>query len=207
MVTKEQIIKWLKLTANVMQDNKEWLTQLDAAVGDGEHGINMARGFQKVSSHLPSVADKDIGSILKSTGTILLFAVGGAGGVIFATFFIEAGKVTSGMQELDSADIATFLKAGLSGVIKRGGAQVGDKTMVDALAPAVTAFDRSLEEGADTTEALGQAVAAAENGMTKTTHLVAKKGRASYLGERSIGHQDPGATSLYLILRALYDAV
>ncbi len=130
MVTKEQIIKWLKLTANVMQDNKEWLTQLDAAVGDGEHGINMARGFQKVSHHLPSIADKDIGSILKSTGTILLSAVGGAGGIIFATFFIEAGKVTSGRQELDSADIAAFLKAGLSGVIKRGGAQVGDKTMV-----------------------------------------------------------------------------
>jgi len=207
MVTKEQIIKWLKLAAHVMQDNKEWLTQLDAAIGDGEHGINMARGFQKVSSHLPSLADKDIGSILKSTGAILLSAIGGAGGVIFATFFIEAGKVTSGRQELGPADIATFLKAGLSGVIKRGGAQVGDKTMVDALAPAVTAFDRSLEEGADTTEALGQAVAAAQNGMTETTHLVAKKGRASYLGERSIGHQDPGATSLYLILRALYDAV
>ena len=138
---------------------------------------------------------------------ILLSAIGGAGGVIFATFFIKAGKVTSGRQELDPTDIAAFLKAGLSGVIKRGGAQVGDKTMVDALAPAVTAFDRSLEDGADATEALGQAVAAAQNGMAETTHLIAKKGRASYLGERSIGHQDPGATSLYLILKALYDAV
>ena len=207
MVTKEQMIKWLKITAHVMQDNKEWLTQLDAAIGDGEHGINMARGFQKVSNHLPSVADEDIGTILKSTGTILLSSIGGAGGVIFATFFIEAGKVTSGKQELDPVDIAVFLKAGLSGVIKRGGAQVGDKTMVDALAPAVTAFDRSLKDGADTTEALEQAVAAAQNGMTDTIHLLAKKGRASYLGERSIGHQDPGATSLYLILKALYDAV
>ena len=93
MVTKEQIIEWLKLAANVMQDNKEWLTQLDAAVGDGEHGINMARGFNKVSSQLPAVVDKDIGSILKSTGTVLLSAIGGAGGLVFATFFIEAGKV------------------------------------------------------------------------------------------------------------------
>lgn len=207
MVTKEQIIEWLKLAANVMQDNKEWLTQLDAAVGDGEHGINMARGFNKVSSQLPAVVDKDIGSILKSTGTVLLSAIGGAGGLVFATFFIEAGKETSGKQELGPADIAAFLRAGLSGVIKRGMAQVGDKTMVDALAPAVAAFDRSLEDGADTNEALGQAVAAAHKGMTETTHLVARKGRASYLGERSIGHQDPGATSLYLILKALYDAV
>lgn len=207
MVTKEQIIEWLKLAANVMQDNKEWLTQLDAAVGDGEHGINIARGFNKVSSQLPAVVDKDIGSILKSTGTVLLSAIGGAGGLVFATFFIEAGKETSGKQELGPADIAAFLRAGLSGVIKRGMAQVGDKTMVDALAPAVAAFDRSLEDGADTNEALGQAVAAAHKGMTETTHLVARKGRASYLGERSIGHQDPGATSLYLILKALYDAV
>jgi dihydroxyacetone kinase-like protein len=207
MVTKEQIIEWLKLAANVMQDNKEWLTQLDAAVGDGEHGINMARGFNKVSSQLPAVVDKDIGSILKSAGTVLLSAIGGAGGLVFATFFIEAGKETSGKQELGPADIAAFLRAGLSGVIKRGMAQVGDKTMVDALAPAVAAFDRSLEDGADTNEALGQAVAAAHKGMTETTHLVARKGRASYLGERSIGHQDPGATSLYLILKALYDAV
>ena len=207
MVTKEQIIKWLELTAHVMQDNKEWLTQLDAEVGDGEHGINMARGFQKVSSQLPTVADKDIGSILKSTGTILLSVIGGAGGLIFATFFIEAGKETLGKQELSSADIAAFLKAGLSGVVKRGGAQVGDKTMLDALAPAVAAFDRSLEGGPDTTKALGQAVAAAQNGMTETTHLIARKGRASYLGERSIGHQDPGATSLYLILKALSDVV
>ncbi|MEJ2047772.1 MAG: dihydroxyacetone kinase subunit DhaL [Dehalococcoidia bacterium] len=207
MVTKEQIISWLRLTAQVMQDNKEWLTQLDAAIGDGEHGINMARGFQKVSNQLPEVADKDIGSILKSTGMTLLSAIGGAGGSIFATFFIEAGKETSGKQELGPADMAAFLRAGLSGVIKRGGAQVGDKTMVDSLAPAVAAFDRSLEEGTDTAEALGQAVAAAQNGVTETTHLVARKGRASYLGERSIGHQDPGATSLYLILKALSDAV
>ena len=207
MVTKEQIIRWLRLTAQVMQDNGEWLTQLDAAIGDGEHGINMARGFQKVSSQLPALADKDIGSILKTTGTTLLSTIGGAGGSIFATFFIEAGKETSGKQELDTADIAAFLRAGLSGVTRRGGAQVGDKTMVDALAPAVAAFDRSLEEETNTTEALGQAVAAAQNGMKETTSLAARKGRASYLGERSIGHQDPGATSFYLILKALSDVV
>jgi phosphoenolpyruvate---glycerone phosphotransferase subunit DhaL len=207
MVTKEQVIKWLTLTAKVIEENKEHLTELDAAIGDAEHGISMARGFQKVAGQLPALADKDIGTILKSAGATFLSATGGAGGTIFATFFMEAGKAVSGKTELDTADLAAALRAGLAGVVKRGGAQPGDKTMLDSLAPAVAAFDRALSDGANTTSAMAQTVAAAKQGMVDTTGMIAKKGRASYLGERSIGHQDPGATSMYLILKALYDVV
>lgn len=207
MVTNHQIIKWLYTTANIMEENKDLLTQLDATIGDGEHGISMDRGFKKVTSQLPVVADKDTGTILKSTGTALISSVGGASGVLYGTLFISAGAAASVKYELNTADMAAVLRAGLSGLVERSKAQVGDKTMVDALAPAVEAFNRAAQEGASMTEALRQAVAAAEQGMKDTVNMVARKGRASYLGERSIGHQDPGATSLYLILKALHDVV
>ena len=207
MVTREQIVSWLKLTAEVIEENKEHLTELDAAIGDAEHGISMARGFQKVAGQLPELAGKDIATILRSAGATLLSATGGAGGTLFATFFMEAGKAVSGKAELSTADLASALRAGLDGVAKRGGAQPGDKTMLDTLSPAVSAFERALADGAETANTLAQALAAARQGMLATTQMVAKKGRASYLGERSIGHQDAGATSMYLILKALQDAV
>jgi len=207
MVTRDQIVEWLHTTGNVMEENKEFLTQLDAAIGDAEHGINMERGFKKVVSQLPAVEDKDIGSILKSAGMALISSVGGASGPLYGTLFMRAGMVALGKQELNTADMAAVLRAGLSGIIERGKAQIGDKTMVDALAPGVEAFDWAVKDGADMAEALRQTVVAVEKGMKDTIPLVAKKGRASYLGERSIGHQDPGATSLYLILKALHDTV
>jgi dihydroxyacetone kinase-like protein len=200
-------MKWLQAIGHVMEANKEFLTQLDAAIGDADHGINMERGFKKVNSQLSTVADKDIGSIFKSTGMALISSVGGASGPLYGTLFLRAGTVASGKHELNTTELAGVLKAGLSGVIERGKAQVGDKTMVDALTPAVKAFEQAAEDGVGIAEALGQTVAAAEQGMKDTIPLIARKGRASYLGERAIGHQDPGATSVYLIIKALHDAV
>jgi dihydroxyacetone kinase-like protein len=197
----------LQAVGHVMEANKEFLTQLDAAIGDADHGINMERGFKKVNSQLSAVVDKDIGSILKSTGMALISSVGGASGPLYGTLFLRAGTVASGKHELNTTELAGVLKAGLSGVIERGKAQVGDKTMVDALTPAVKAFEQAAEDGVGIAEALGQTVAAAEQGMKDTIPLIARKGRASYLGERAIGHQDPGATSVYLIIKALHDAV
>ena len=207
MVTRDQIVAWLKRVAQVLEENRDYLTQLDAAIGDADHGINMDRGFKKVMSQLPTVEDKDIGSILKTTGMALISSVGGAGGPLYGTFFMRAGMAVDRKMELTDDDLVTMLQAAVDGVIQRGKAQLGDKTMVDALLPAVEALKQALAEGADTITALERAVAAAEKGMKDTIPMVAKKGRASYLGERSAGHQDPGATSSYLILKALLDTL
>ena len=206
-ITKEHIVDWLRVMANEIERSEEYLTQLDAAIGDAEHGLSMNRGFKKVISQLDAIKEKDIGSILKSVGTTLMSSVGGASGVLFGTLFIKAGGEVAGKDVLGLADMSAALKAGMLGVIERGRAQLGDKTMVDALAPAVETFSRAAERGANMIEALREAATAAEQGMKATTGLIAKKGRASYLGERSIGHQDPGATSIWLIFKALYTAV
>lgn len=207
MVSKEQILQWLQAVALVLEQNKDYLTQLDAAIGDADHGINMNRGFQKAIAQLPSVADQDIGSILKAVSMTLISTVGGASGPLYGTLFLRASTMVTGKQELSDEDMVIFLQATVDGVLQRGKAHVGDKTMLDSLAPAVDAFKDAIAEGASTPEALEKAVAAAEAGMKSTIPLVAKKGRASYLGERSSGHQDPGATSTYLILKALLDTV
>jgi dihydroxyacetone kinase-like protein len=206
-ITKEHIVDWLRVMANEIERSEEYLTQLDAAIGDAEHGLSMNRGFKKVISQLDAIKEKDIGSILKSVGTTLMSSVGGASGVLFGTLFIKAGGEVAGKDVLGLADMSAALKAGMLGVIERGRAQLGDKTMVDALAPAVETISRAAERGANMIEALREAATAAEQGMKATTGLIAKKGRASYLGERSIGHQDPGATSIWLIFKALYTAV
>jgi dihydroxyacetone kinase-like protein len=207
VITKNQIVQWLQTVACVLEQNKEYLTQLDAAIGDADHGINMTRGFQKVLSQLPTVMEKNIGDILKSTGMALLSSVGGASGPLYGTFFMRAGTAIGTKPELSTADIVTLLQAAIAGVRERGKVQIGDKTMMDALVPGVDTLQKTLAEGRTTIEALQQAVAAAEKGMKDTIPLLAKKGRASYLGERSIGHQDPGATSAYLLLKALLDVV
>jgi len=203
MVMKEQILQWLQAFAAEIEQNKEYLTELDAAIGDADHGINMDRGFKKVMSQLPSVADKDIGSILKTVSMTLISSVGGASGPLYGTLFLRASTAVAGKQELTDEDILSLLQAGLDGVLQRGKAQLGDKTMVDALSPAVATFQQAISKGKNTLEAMQQNVVAAEQGMKDTTPMLAKKGRASYLGERSIGHQDPGATSSYLMLKSL----
>ncbi len=207
MVMKEQILQWLQAFAAEIEQNKEYLTELDAAIGDADHGINMDRGFKKVMSQLPSVADKDIGSILKTVSMTLISSVGGASGPLYGTLFLRASTAVAGKQELTDEDILSLLQAGLDGVLQRGKAQLGDKTMVDALSPAVATFQQAISKGKNTLEAMQQTVVAAEQGMKDTTPMLAKKGRASYLGERSIGHQDPGATSSYLMLKSLLAAL
>lgn len=207
MVTRDQIVHWLEATAVVMTDNKEYLTKLDSAIGDADHGINMDRGFKKVMEKLPTVADKDIGNILKTVGMTLISSVGGASGPLYGTFFLRSGMALAAKEELTDDDLFTMLQTGMDGIIQRGRAQLEDKTMIDTWSPALKALRSALDEGQDTQTALATAVAAAEQGMKDTIPLVARKGRASYLGERSAGHQDPGATSSYLMLKALLDTI
>lgn len=207
MVTKEQIIQWLQAVTVVLEQNKDYLTELDAAIGDADHGINMNRGFQKVLNQLPSLTDKDIGSILKTVSMTLISSVGGASGPLYGTMFLRMSTVATGKQELTDEDTIALLQAAVDGVVQRGKANLGDKTMLDALSPAAEAFQQAIANGTSTPEALQQAVAAAERGMKDTIPLVAKKGRASYLGDRSVNHQDPGATSTYLMLESLLETL
>ena len=207
MVTKEQIIQWLQTVAVVLEQQKDYLTELDAAIGDADHGINMNRGFQKVVTQLPNVADKDISNILKTVSMTLISSVGGASGPLYGTLFLRASTAVSGKSELTDEDMVTLLQAAVDGIVQRGKANLGDKTMLDTLSPALDAFKQAVAEGLSTQEALKQAVAAAEEGMKSTIPLVAKKGRASYLGDRSSGHVDPGATSAYLMLKTLLETV
>ena len=208
VVTRDQMVQWLENTAAVMKENKEYLTQLDSPIGDADHGINMDRGFRKVMEKLPGVADKDIGNVLKTTGMTLISSVGGASGPLYGTFFMRGGMAVDAKEELTGDDLATMLQAAVDGVVQRGRAQAGDKTMVDAWLPAMKALRETLDGDNDNTiAALSQAVSAAEQGMKDTIPMQARKGRASYLGERSIGHQDPGATSSYLMLKAMLDTL
>jgi phosphoenolpyruvate---glycerone phosphotransferase subunit DhaL len=206
-VTSGQILAWLERYAGVIAEQKQYLTGLDAAIGDGDHGINMDRGFQTVLVKLAPVRDKDVGTLLKTTGMALVGSVGGAGGPLYGTFFLRAGASLDGKAEVNGHELVGALDAGLKGVVERGKANRNDKTMVDALAPAIERARETLSKGSSLEAALAVAADAAEEGMKATIPLKALKGRASYLGDRSIGHQDPGATSSYLMLRALSDTV
>jgi dihydroxyacetone kinase-like protein len=199
-VTRDEVISWIKAYSQVIAENKDYLTELDSAIGDADHGANMQRGFQAVLTKLPAVEDKDIGTILKTVGMTLISTVGGAGGPLYGTFFIQAGTKLHEKMELTLADWVAALEAGTSGVVNLGKASVGDKTMIDALTPAVQALNGSSGQELSMSEALKKSAKAAEEGMKGTIPLVARKGRASYLGERSAGHQDPGATSSFLLL-------
>jgi len=205
-ITRENVQEWIKASADVLAKNRDYLTQLDAAIGDADHGANMDRGFRAVVSKLPEVADKDIGTIFKTVGMTLLSTVGGAGGPLYGTFFLQAGMKTAGKMELTLEDWTAALEAARNGVVSRGKAEPGDKTMVDALTPAVEALKQAAAEGLSLDHALQNSAEAARQGMEATIPLVARKGRASYLGERSAGHQDPGATSSYLLLNAATSA-
>ncbi|MAU01678.1 MAG: dihydroxyacetone kinase subunit L [Anaerolineaceae bacterium] len=207
MITKDQIVRWLEKTAAVLKENKSYLTELDSAIGDADHGTNMDRGFKKVMEKLPTVADKDIGNVLKTVGMTLISSVGGASGPLYGTFFMRSGMAMAAKEELSDDDLFKLLQAGVEGVLQRGRPNLEDKTMYDAWAPALEAMQGALSAGKGTVEILETAVSAAEQGMKNTIPLQARKGRASYLGERSIGHQDPGATSSYLILNALLETV
>ncbi|MGH2660234.1 MAG: dihydroxyacetone kinase subunit DhaL [Actinomycetota bacterium] len=204
-VPYDHVVQFVKGFAKVVAENKEYLTQLDSAIGDADHGINMDRGMSAALSKLDGVPEGDVGNLLKTVGMTLVSTVGGAGGPLYGTLFLQMGTAVAGKPELSLQDWAGALTKGLEGVIMRGKAELGDKTMVDALAPARDALREALDEGASFGDALRRSAAAAEEGMKGTIPLVARKGRASYLGERSAGHQDPGATSSYLLLKTAAD--
>jgi dihydroxyacetone kinase-like protein len=200
-ISRDAVLDWIKAYAAAIAASKDYLTRLDADIGDGDHGTNMDRGFQAVLTKLPAVSDKDIGTIFKTVGMTLVSTVGGAGGPLYGTFFMQMGAATVGKMELTLADWTAAAQAGVDGVVMRGKANLGDKTMVDALSPAVAALKSAAANGTILKIALQQAARGAEQGMAATIPLVAHKGRASYLGERSAGHQDPGATSSHLLFK------
>jgi dihydroxyacetone kinase-like protein len=200
-----QVLGWVEAFSSTVAENKEYLTRLDSAIGDADHGINMDRGMTAVQAKLDGLEGDDIGAMLKTVGMTLVSTVGGAGGPLYGTLFLQMGMATAGETELGPEDWAAALDAAVKGVQMRGKAEPGDKTMVDALIPARDAFSAAVAEGASFEEALRRSAQAAEEGMLATTPLVAKKGRASYLGERSAGHQDPGATSSYMLVKTAAD--
>ena len=204
-VTLGQLVRFVELFAARLAVEKEYLTTLDSAIGDADHGINMDRGFQAVTAKLPELASGTPGGLLKGVGMTLISTVGGASGPLYGTFFLRAGTALGETTEVSPEQLAGALRAGLEGVMQRGKANLEDKTMVDAMSPAVAILETA---PADRWPAvLADAAVAAAAGRDHVTPLVARKGRASYLGERAAGHQDPGATSTTFLFEALRDAL
>ncbi|WP_129630226.1 dihydroxyacetone kinase subunit DhaL [Candidatus Oscillochloris fontis] len=206
-ITADQIIAFVERVAASIKAERDYLTQLDAAIGDADHGLNLDRGFSVVITKLPAVADKDIGSILKTVGMTLVSTVGGASGPLYGTAFLRAGMVIGDRQTIGTINLIGAFESALEGIQSRGKSTRGEKTMIDAIAPGIEAFKAAHFNGVDLLGALEQGLVACEEGMQATIPMLATKGRASYLGERSIGHQDPGATSAYLIAKALVETV
>jgi len=199
-ISRDNVLAWIRNFAQVIEENNEYLTDLDREIGDADHGANMNRGFKAVLSKLPSVESSDIPTILKSVGMTLLSSVGGASGPLYSTVFMQLSKSFAGKEQLELADWCAGLEAAEQGVQMRGKAVPGEKTMVDAMQPALEALKEAVSQNLSIGEALRKSADAAHQGMLATIPLVARKGRASYLGERSANHQDPGATSTYFLL-------
>jgi dihydroxyacetone kinase-like protein len=193
---------WIGDYAEVIAENRMELVRLDTAIGDGDHGTNMDRGMKAAVEKLEATEGDDIGALLKAVGMALVSKVGGAAGPLYGTLFLQMGTATAGKTELGLDDWTAALEAGITGVKARGKAELEDKTMIDALMPALEALKAQAADGADLGDALRASADAAEQGRDATTPLEARKGRASYLGPRSVGHQDPGATSSAMLLRA-----
>jgi phosphoenolpyruvate---glycerone phosphotransferase subunit DhaL len=199
-ISYEGVLAWIRRFAAEIEEQRAELVRLDTAIGDGDHGTNMDRGMHKALEKLEAVEGEDIGAALKAVGMALVSSVGGAAGPLYGTLFLQMGSSATGAGALDVTGWADALEAGLKGVQARGKAEPGDKTMVDALLPALEALRSAQADGADPAEAVRRSAAAAEEGMKATIPMEARKGRASYLGPRSVGHQDPGATSAYLLI-------
>jgi phosphoenolpyruvate---glycerone phosphotransferase subunit DhaL len=206
-ITLAQIVSWIERYAGHIAEQKDYLTQLDAAIGDADHGANMDRGFKAVLAKKADQPPTDIGAFLKLVSMTLISTVGGASGPLYGTFFLQASSMATGKTELTPTEFAAVLEKGLAGIVLRGKAAIGDKTMVDALQPAIKAYKRSVDAGEPLKAAFAAAVAAGEEGLKSTIPLVARKGRASYLGERSAGHADPGATSTVLLVRSAAESL
>jgi dihydroxyacetone kinase-like protein len=204
-VSKAGVLGWFDALQRTYAENKQALTDLDAAIGDADHGINMERGFTAVQTELAKTVSNTIQSVFQTAAMVLIRTVGGASGPLYGTLFLRASAVCAGKAELDAPDVVAAFRAGVEGIQQRGKAVPGDKTMIDALVPAIEAMRQGLEAGESLSKILDAGAAAAESGMRSTIPMEARKGRASYLGPRSIGHQDPGATSSYLLLRMAAD--
>jgi len=205
--TTADLDAWVRRFAALVSENKDYLTELDAAIGDADHGSNLDRGMTAAVAALDELGPTAAGPLFSKVGMTLVSTVGGASGPLFGTLFLRMGTSLGDTDSAGAGQIAAALRAGLDGVEARGKAQPGDKTMYDALAPAVDALDKAVAEGADLADGLGRARDAAAEGRDATIPMLARKGRASYLGERSVGHQDPGATSVALLLQAATDTV
>jgi len=199
----KSIYSYIKAMADTINENKDFLTQLDAEIGDADHGTNMARGFNTVITKI-NENDTDVSDVLKRVGMGLVSSVGGASGPLYGTMFLKASNVAK-ETDITQEVIMNMFKAALDGVKERGKATRGEKTMIDAMEPAYEAFAEVINSGGNLMQALENAVKAAEEGVEYTKTIIATKGRASYLGERSIGHQDPGATSFTLILKSVLE--
>jgi phosphoenolpyruvate---glycerone phosphotransferase subunit DhaL len=202
-----QAVAWVRDTAAVIEEQAPYLTKLDSAIGDGDHGTNMVRGFRAVLQRLDGLEAGDFGSVFRAVGMALIGKVGGASGPLYGSFYLGMAKELGDVGEVEDARLAAALRAGYDSVVARGKAQLEDKTILDAMHPALAALDAALAEGKELGAALDEATRAAEAGMKATIPMVARKGRASYLGERSRNHQDPGATSSHLIVEALAKVV
>jgi phosphoenolpyruvate---glycerone phosphotransferase subunit DhaL len=202
-VPYDDVVRMIRTFAATISENKTYLTELDSAIGDADHGINMDRGFTAVLTKVDALPPGDVGGLFKTVGMTLVSTVGGAGGPLYGTLFLQLGTATAGKSEITEEDWGAALTAAVQGVQARGKAELQDKTMIDTLVPARDAFAEALSEGASFGDALRRSAAAGEEGMKGTIPLVARKGRASYLGERSAGHQDPGSTSSFLLLKTI----
>lgn len=206
-VTTATLQDWLRRAAAALSENADYLTQLDSAIGDADHGTNMNRGFTAITAKLDAGSPADIPALFKTVGMTLISSVGGASGPLYGTLFLEMGKNSPADGEMSAADLEKALRAGVAGIVARGHAEVGDKTMVDALDPAIDALSASVASGASAADAVTAAAEAAQKGSDATEPLVARKGRASYLGERSAGHIDPGSVSATILLRTMSEAL
>jgi phosphoenolpyruvate---glycerone phosphotransferase subunit DhaL len=207
-VSLDQLTAWLGRFAEHVTDQRAYLTELDSAIGDADHGANMSRGMtavmEKIGAGTPAGAADEL---FKSVGMTLVTSVGGASGPLYGTFFLRMGMAAGAVSTFDGPALGAALRAGLDGVVARGKAEAGDKTMFDAMDPALDAWDAVIKEGGTVSQAAAAAATAAETGRDSTEPLVARKGRASYLGERSAGHLDPGATSTALLFQALTETL
>ena len=201
-VSTQDVLRWLNTSQKVFAENRQQLTELDSAIGDGDFGISLDRGFTAVQAELSANPPADLRSVFQSVAGVLIRTMGGTSGPLLGTFFLRAGASCAGKSELAPADVVALFQAGVDGIQQRGKAALGDKTMLDALLPAVDAMRGALEAGNDLAEMVERGAAAAEAGVQATTTMQARKGRGSYLGERSVGHQDPGATAAHLLLNA-----
>lgn len=203
----EKVIQIIFQMSRRMEQEKQFLTDLDNAIADGDHGINMARGFSAVEGKIADFGDKDIGTVLKTAGMTLVSAVGGSAGPLYGTAFMRSGMLMNGKTEMNISDFLDCIKASIEGIMQRGKAVQGEKTMLDSMIPSLEAMEKAKSDGLSDKEVLTRGIEAAKNGIEFTKTIAATKGRASYIGERSIGHQDPGATSYTFLLEVIAENI